>query len=313
MTSNSKTKRIAPSALIALKAALIDVYWYKSDLRGFLTLCLNDSTILGRLNWEDYKRNIVSQLVDYLAQREDSYQEQLLHIMVEVAKMDDFSHLLRLENGQEKATKAKESVRGLRRQIEGLEKLLHEKKEVEQRRQEARQRQQKLTATNQALEQLTHEYIELVKSNNHQIRGYKLEKVLRTLFDVFDLDPRASFKNLGEQIDGAFTFENIDYLLEAKWENKPIAAIGLDSLAGKLSRKLDNTLGLYLSINGYSEDGVQAHSSGRRIRIWMDGADLMAVLEGRIDLIQLLTRKRRAAAQTGNIYLKIHEILESSD
>jgi vacuolar-type H+-ATPase subunit I/STV1 len=313
MTSNSKTKRIAPSALIALKAALIDVYWYKSDLRGFLTLCLNDSTILGRLNWEDYKRNIVSQLVDYLAQREDSYQEQLLHIMVEVAKMDDFSHLLRLENGQEKATKAKESVRGLRRQIEGLEKLLHEKKEVEQRRQEARQRQQKLTATNQALEQLTHEYIELVKSNNHQIRGYKLEKVLRTLFDVFDLDPRASFKNLGEQIDGAFTFENIDYLLEAKWENKPIAAIGLDSLAGKLSRKLDNTLGLYLSINGYSEDGVQAHSSGRRIMILMDGADLMAVLEGRIDLIQLLTRKRRAAAQTGNIYLKIHEILESSD
>jgi hypothetical protein len=35
----------------------------------------------------------------------------------------------------------------------------------------------------------------------------------------------------------------------------------------------------------------------------------MAVLEGRIDLIVLLLRKRREAAQTGNIYLKIHEIL----
>lgn len=37
--------------------------------------------------------------------------------------------------------------------------------------------------------------------------------------------------------------------------------------------------------------------------------DLMAVLEARIDLIQLLLRKRRHASQTGNIYLRIHEIL----
>jgi hypothetical protein len=41
----------------------------------------------------------------------------------------------------------------------------------------------------------------------------------------------------------------------------------------------------------------------------MDGSDLMAVLEGRIDLIQLLLRKRREASQTGNIYLRIHEML----
>jgi hypothetical protein len=43
--------------------------------------------------------------------------------------------------------------------------------------------------------------------------------------------------------------------------------------------------------------------------ILMDGSDLMAVLEARIDLIQLLLRKRRHASQTGNIYLRIHELL----
>lgn len=68
-------------------------------------------------------------------------------------------------------------------------------------------------------------------------------------------------------------------------------------------------LGLCLSVNGFSEDGVKAHSSGRRLMILMDGSDLMAILEGRIDLIQLLLRKRREASQTGNIYLRIHEIL----
>jgi hypothetical protein len=40
----------------------------------------------------------------------------------------------------------------------------------------------------------------------------------------------------------------------------------------------------------------------------MDGADLMAVLEERIDFVTLLQRKKRHAAHTGNIYLKIHKI-----
>jgi hypothetical protein len=64
-----------------------------------------------------------------------------------------------------------------------------------------------------------------------------------------------------------------------------VRATDLDSLAGKLQRKLDNALGLYLAINGYSEDGVHAHSSGRRLILLMDGSDIMAVLEGRIDLV----------------------------
>jgi hypothetical protein len=38
----------------------------------------------------------------------------------------------------------------------------------------------------------------------------------------------------------------------------------------------------------------------------MDGADLMAVLEERIDFVTLLLRKNRHAAQTGEIYLPIH-------
>jgi hypothetical protein len=136
-----------------------------------------------------------------------------------------------------------------------------------------------------------------------------LEKILRSLFELFDLDPKASFRIIGEQIDGAFTFESTDYLLEAKWQQAPVGSADLDVLAGKLSRKLENTLGLFLSVNGFSPDGVAAHSSRRRLLILMDGSDLMAVLEGRIDLIQLLLRKRREAAQTGNIYLMIYENL----
>ncbi len=173
----------------------------------------------------------------------------------------------------------------------------------------AHEKMMQKTAVRQGLGELEQQYRALLTDTDHQRRGYQLEKILRTLFELFDLDPRASFKITGEQIDGAFTFEGTDYLFEGKWEQKLIGAADLDVLAGKLSRKLDNTPGLFLSVNGFSDEGVTAHSSGRRLMILMDGSDLMAVLEGRIDLIQLLLRKRRDASQTGRIYLRIHEIL----
>ena len=157
------------------------------------------------------------------------------------------------------------------------------------------------------------DYFSLISATDPHSRGYQLEKIMRELFTLFDLDPKASFKIEGEQIDGAFTFDNTDYLFEAKWQQEPVGIRELDAFSGKLTRKLENTLGLFLSINGYSDDAVRAHSTGRRLMILMDGSDLMAVLEGRIDLLQLMLRKRRHAAQTGNIYLKIHEIIMGNE
>jgi hypothetical protein len=218
----------------------------------------------------------------------------------------------RLEDGQDKAVRARAAVEALQEQIRGLDEFIEEEKEIERRRQETYERRVKINAVKGTLDELTRSYLDLLSSKDSQARGYRLEKILYGLFELFDLAPKASSKVIGEQIDGAFTFENIDYLLEAKWQKEPVRASDLDSLTGKLSRKLDNTLGLYLAINGYSEDGVRAHSSGRRLMLLMDGSDLMTILEDRVDLVQLLLRKRRAAAQSGNIYLKIHEILTSN-
>lgn len=44
---------------------------------------------------------------------------------------------------------------------------------------------------------------------------------------------------------------------------------------------------------------------GRSLIILMDGLDLMAILEGRIGLLDLLRRKRRHAAQTGEIFISV--------
>jgi hypothetical protein len=310
MSANrNHNKKIAPAALHALKEALSKVYWYKSDLRSFLTHCLNDTSLVSRLDWQEYKRNVVAGLVDFLAKNENVYQRELLRLMHEVSTVDDFSHLERLDDGVKKAKDARSAVLALRKQIAGLKSLLDDEGAIEKRRKDVHDKLLQVTAVQEKLHALTKDYLALLADEDAQGRGFKLEKILRELFELFDLDPKASFRIVGEQIDGAFTFDKTDYLLEAKWQQAPVFASDLDVLAGRLSRKLDNTLGLFLSVNGFSPDGVQTHSSGRRLMILMDGSDLMAVLEGRIDLIALLLRKRREAAQTGNIYLKIHEIL----
>lgn len=302
-------KTISPAAIQALKQALTLVYWFKSELRSFLSQCLSDPGVLSRLNWDDYKRNIVATLVDHLARNEEVYQRDLIRLMTEVCEVTDFSHLKRLEDGDKKAREAKEAVEALRAQLRGYQDLKEEEEKAEKRRADAHARMMRVNAVQKQLEELKQEFFQLVGSEHPQQRGFMLEKVLKGLFDLFDLDPKASFRIVGEQIDGAFSFEGTDYLLEAKWQQEPVVAADLDGLAGKLSRKLENTLGLFLSVNGFSEDAVKTHSSGRRLTILMDGSDLMAVLEGRIDLVQLLLRKRRKASETGNIYLRIHEIL----
>jgi hypothetical protein len=71
---------------------------------------------------------------------------------------------------------------------------------------------------------------------------------------------------------------------------------------------LDNTLGLFLSVNGFSPDGITAHSLGRKVVLLMDGSDVMAVLDGRIEFPELLKRKRRHAAQTGEIYIRYQDM-----
>lgn len=302
-------KRIAPAAINAIKEALTNVYWYKSDLRSFIMNTISDPSILARLDWSDYKRNIVTVLIDFLSRNQSTYQNDLLRLMSEITKIDDLSHLARLEDGVEKVKKAKESINALRGLVEDHFDMLEEQRLREEQRKVAYDKMLRDRGVREKLEEIEKQYLSLISSTDPHSRGYMLERVVRELFTIFDLDPKASFKIVGEQIDGAFTFDNIDYLFEGKWQQEPVGIKDLDAFSGKLARKLENTLGLFLSINGFSEDAVKAHSTGRRLMVLMDGSDLMAVIEGRIDLIQLLLRKRRHASQTGNIYLKIHEIM----
>ena len=306
-----KAKRISSIAIRDLEEALALAFWFKNDLRHFLTLAVNTADLLSRLDWSpsNSKRGIVRDLVGRMAANQDQYLDDLLLLMSEVSQINDFSHLQYLDDGEAKVKRAKTAIAAVQAAFAVHENLIESRKAAEEHRRVARETILRKGAETERLRSMANAFGTILSPSEPHRRGYMLETMLRDLFDLFDLDPKASFKIVGEQIDGAFNFEGTDYLLEAKWQTPAVDTVDLDSFNGKIGRKLDNTLGLLLAINGFEPNAVTIHSGARPRMVLMDGRDLVAVLEGRVRLNDLIRRKRQHAAHSGEILLSVADIL----
>ena len=140
-----------------------------------------------------------------------------------------------------------------------------------------------------------------------QPRGYAFERLLKELFDAYGLSGRASFRLVGEQIDGSFVMDNDTYLLEAKWTNAPVTVGTLRSFNAKVESKAKWSRGLLVSYSGFSSDGLIAFGSGNSV-ICMDGLDLHTILSRRLDFVDILALKVRRAAETGRHFVRVEDL-----
>lgn len=85
---------------------------------------------------------------------------------------------------------------------------------------------------------LKKEYEKMLTATDPHKRGYDFEKWLVSLFDAFNLKPRASYKTDLDQIDGSFELDGKEYLLEAKWLGKEADTSVVDRLFARLDRCL---------------------------------------------------------------------------
>jgi restriction endonuclease Mrr len=140
-----------------------------------------------------------------------------------------------------------------------------------------------------------------------QPRGYAFERFLKGLFDAYGLAGRASFKLVGEQIDGSFELAGETYLLEAKWQEALTDAADLRAFNGKAEDKAAWTRGLFISNSGFSEDGLIAFGRGKRV-ICMDGSDLREMLDRGIAFSEVVARKIRRAAENGQPFARVRDL-----
>ncbi|UMY61656.1 restriction endonuclease [Pseudomonas sp. LS.1a] len=145
-------------------------------------------------------------------------------------------------------------------------------------------------------------------------RGFDFERVLKRLLDADGLEPRSSYKAKGEQIDGSFYLDGTFILLEAKWHADPIPASTLYQFKGKVDGKLVGTLGVFISMSGYSEDAVDALTAGKSLNlILFNKEDIDAAIAGKQGFKTILKAKLRKAAEEGLVYYPTAiELVESA-
>jgi len=155
-------------------------------------------------------------------------------------------------------------------------------------------------------EGLKKQLLELTKLKP-QPRGYALERFLKTLFDASGLKGRSSFRLVGEQIDGSFELSGETYLLEAKWQDAPTGVADLRSFNAKVEEKAAWSRGLFVSISGFSDDGLEAFGRGKRL-VCMDGLDLHEILDRPLPFAEVVAKKVRRAAETGASFVRVRDL-----
>ena len=171
-----------------------------------------------------------------------------------------------------------------------------------------RVRREKLHKANQkpnySLQEILDKFLNLYQGKTStQERGYELESIIYQLSKLSQLEVTESFRVKGEQIDGAIKFEGQHYLIEAKWQDRASSNGPVYQFVGKVQGKMYGR-GIFISINGFSDYVIESVIEGKAIKtIFVDGEDLILVLEGLISFKQLIGIKVKAAQTRGEIYI----------
>ena len=137
----------------------------------------------------------------------------------------------------------------------------------------------------------------------YQERGYRFERLINAVLARDNLVPRTSYRPKGEQIDGSFLLDGRVYLVEAKWHDQPIPASTIYQFKGKVEGKVVGTIGVFISMSGYTKECVDALVLGKSLNVLLlDGQDMAAAVSGSEAFTKLLRLRLREAAETGSVY-----------
>jgi len=134
----------------------------------------------------------------------------------------------------------------------------------------ARMSREKAEVLRKQSELLLMMFDEMARSDDPHRRGYLLQDLLNRLFDLHEVPVFRSFtRNDGaEQIDGAFRLEGWHYIVECRWREKLADIRQLDGLLGQVQRSGRQTMGMFLSINGwFGECPADAEAESRKVRL----------------------------------------------
>lgn len=289
-----------------MKGCILSIFWSKKDIIDFMKKvgCTSRELIAESGYNELHRAEIVDRIFANLEKRSDSGIGQLRCMLKELTEWDYFNpyYFEKLKKLDE--SEAKRNIAHLKQ----LQEIRDHKIKQERLRQEEQEREKK--DINLSLNELKDIFLNLFSGKdqdgkviNSQKRGYLFEEFLKKLFLNEGIEVTNPFKITGEQIDGSIKYDGEHYIIEAKWHDKWSASDSLYQFAAKAEGKMYGR-GVFISINGFSPDSVQALITGKALRtILVDGGDIVPITEGMYTLKEMLDNKIKAAQTMGRIYV----------
>jgi hypothetical protein len=254
------------------------------------------------------KRQFAPLIIDAIEKRSDC--KGVVRAIVEIASHWSSFHLADDEFAARATVQKAREVFGT---IELMEAREAQQRELTRREELARMERERAELFTKHSELLLMMFDDLAKGGDEHRRGYLLQDLLNRTFDLHEIPVTKSFTRNqgGEQIDGAFKLEGWHYLVECRWREKLADIRQLDGLKGQINRSGKQTMGLFLSINGWSDNvcPLLKQNPDKSI-ILMDGCDLRVVLCGQVDCKDFIMAKIAKLNLEAEPFLSISEYVK---
>ncbi|MDD5325093.1 MAG: hypothetical protein PHR71_07280 [Polaromonas sp.] len=294
-----------PSHFIDLvRDALLKSFWRKPTFRQFLSRHRVKDTFLATIATDETKRETLDRLFPKLEKTEEG-QQVIKQMAVSLSEQIAFPDLMDWEDEALKVRGAKEAVANLKKYVSLVQDDEAKERERQTKRKSAQNARQQLIAKAATVESLASDLTELVPFQGTQDGGYKFQDWFYRLSDFFEVECRRPYTTGGRQIDGTITVEGTTYLVELKFTASQSDATDIDSLLAKLGNVADNTMGLMVSMSGYSSVAVTQASGKKTPLILLNASHVMSLLYSGWKLGELVARLRRHVSQTGEAFLEV--------
>jgi len=295
---------ITPEFVSLVQDSALKSFWRKNALRQFLRGCGIQEAFLATWSSDESKRDFLYRLFEAL-QKSKAGALGIRKIARFLSEQSSFPDLDGWEDSAEKKKTAEIAKERLRNFLAKETTALINEREAQKARgrfEELRQQRAKAQAD---LGKLDERLTLLSTKLGTQEAGYDFQPWFYDLMDYFEVESRRPYVNAGRQIDGSVTLDGTTYLVELKFTTDQADAPDIDSFYKKVINKADNTMGIIVSISGYSSVAVSEASCDRTPVLLLDHNHIYSMLSGSYTFADIVRRVRRHASQTGNAYLAV--------
>ncbi len=296
--------KITPHLVQLAYEAALKSFWRKEALRKFLRECHVSEGHLSTWATEESKREFLDRTFAAL-QKSDKGKAVIGQMAIFLAEQTSFPDLRNWEDSAEKIRDASKAVSELKEHIRAQTEIVRAELDREAAKQKAREEQATVHRQQASLAQLMQQLNDLAPNLGTSAAGYAFQNWFYSFIAFAEVDHRKPYVSSGRQIDGSITIDGTTYLVELKFTKDQAGSPDIDIFRGKIESKADNTMGLFVSMSGYSSVAINEASGKKTTMLLLDASHIYLALTGGMHIAEIIRRIRRHASQTGESLLPV--------